>query len=71
MRKGAPGMIVQEQEDRSLLIKNRSSSTYDILIRKAEKEGRLNGRHRCPICGMRYHGVAEADACCERVRERF
>lgn len=64
-------MIMRDQEDRSLLVKNHSSSTYDLLIKKAEKEGRLNGRHKCPICGMRSNSSLEADACCERVRERF
>jgi hypothetical protein len=64
-------MIVQEPDARSLLVKNTSSTTYDMLIKKAVKEGRVGGAHRCPICGMRSHTAAEADACCERVREKF
>ena len=71
VRKGAPGVVVEDRENRSLLVKGTSSTTYDILIKKAIKDGRLGGAHKCPICGMHYHTVGEADACCERVREKF
>ncbi len=64
-------MIVEELDNRSLLVKATSSTTYDILIKRAVKEGRLGGAHRCPICGMRYHTSPDADSCCERVREKF
>ncbi len=64
-------MIVEDLESRSLLVKATNSTTYDILIKRAVKEGRLGGAHRCPICGMRYHSSPEADICCERVREKF
>lgn len=70
VRKGVQGLFVDEDEG-AVLVKGTSSTTYEILLRKAEKEGRLNGQHRCPICGMRFHTSAEAEACCERVRERF
>jgi hypothetical protein len=64
-------MFVEDPESRSLLVKATNSTTYDLLIKRAMKEGRVGGAHRCPICGMRYHSVGEADACCERVREKF
>ena len=70
MRKGLAGMPLSEAVDNSILVKGTSSTTYNILIKKAEKEGRLTGRHKCPICGMRSHTSREAEICCEKVRER-
>lgn len=54
--------------DEDILIrKDRTSSTYDILLRKAIKEGRVGGKHRCPVCGMRFKSEKEASACCAKV----
>lgn len=70
MRKGYAGMPMSDAGDTSILIKAKSSTTYNLLIKKAEKEGRITGAHRCPICGMRSHTSREAESCCEKVRER-
>ena len=70
MRKGLAGMPLSEAVDNSILVKGTSSTTYNMLIKKAEKEGRLGGAHKCPICGMRSHTSREAEICCEKVRER-
>jgi hypothetical protein len=50
-----------------LLKKDRTTSTYDILLKKAIKEGRVGGKHRCPVCGMRFKIEREASACCAKV----
>lgn len=70
MRKGFSGITMDDQGERSILIKATNSTTYNMLIEKAEKDGRLNGAHRCPICGMKFHTTSEAEICCEKVRER-
>jgi len=61
---------VSDAGDSSVLIKAKSSTTYNLLLKKAEKEGRISGAHRCPICGMKFHTSREAEVCCEKVRER-
>jgi hypothetical protein len=70
MRKGFVGAPLSDAGDGSILVKSTNSTTYNLLLRKAEKEGRLGGAHRCPICGMRFHTSREAESCCEKVRER-
>ena len=56
------------RRDEGVLIKeDRTSSTYDILLRKAKKEGRVDGQHRCPVCGMRFKTEKDASACCSKV----
>lgn len=34
------------------------------LLAQAASEGRLNGRYRCPVCGMRYGVKDEVARCC-------
>jgi hypothetical protein len=34
---------------------------------RATLEGRLNGEHRCPRCGMRSNTLEEAVACCDEL----
>ncbi len=55
------------REDNVLIKKDRTSSTYDILLKKAVKDGRVGGKHRCPVCGMRFKLEKEASACCAKV----
>lgn len=54
-------------EDGTILQKDRSNSTYDLLLRKAVEDGRIGGSCRCRVCGMRYNDSEEAAACCEKV----
>ena len=35
------------------------------LLRKAEREGRLDGEHLCKLCGMRFQTAEDARACCQ------
>ena len=54
-------------EDGTILQKDRSNSTYELLLRKAVEEGRIGGSARCRVCGMRYNDPHDASACCEKV----
>lgn len=44
--------------------KRRPMTRVDLDIRRAEREGRINGRYRCSACGMRYRNVTLAEECC-------
>ncbi len=44
---------------------NKKYVKYHKLLAKAEKEGRIDGRYRCPVCGMRFMTFDEADVCCK------
>lgn len=54
----------------SFLIKASPNSTFDILLRKAEQEGRIGGKHKCAICGMAHQSSSEAASCCEKLKEK-
>ena len=47
-----------------VLVRDQPSATFEMLLKKAEQEGRHNGKFRCPICGMRYRKEREASTCC-------
>jgi hypothetical protein len=51
-------------KDDGILVKDQPSATFEILLRKAEQDGRLTGKYRCPTCGMRYKTEREASSCC-------
>ena len=55
------------RDDGILIKKDETSSTYDLLLKKAVREGRVDGKFRCPVCGMRFKNEKEASACCSRV----
>ena len=48
-----------------LLKREATSSTYELLLRKAQEEGRVGGRYVCTVCGMKYKDEQAATACCE------
>ncbi len=54
----------------SFLIKANPNSTFDILLKRAEREGRVGGKFRCEICGMSFKSQHEAVACCEVLRKK-
>ena len=63
--------VMHNDDDGSFFLrKERTNTTYDLLLRKAIKEGRVGGRFRCPVCGMRYSRQKEAATCCEKVGAR-
>jgi len=55
------------REDAATLVKEKPFVKYDQLIEKAEREGRISGKFRCLVCGMRYHEKDDADECCKIV----
>ncbi len=40
---------------------------FSKLLHKALTEGRVDGKFRCPVCGMRYNDERESCECCARV----
>ena len=58
----------RKRNENPFLIKASPNSTFDILLKKAEQEGRLGGKYRCSICGMSYKTVQEAKECCAKLR---
>jgi hypothetical protein len=61
-RKGV-ALLGHDDED-PVLVKDQPSATFEMLLKKAEQDGRLTGKHRCKVCGMRYKKEREASACC-------
>lgn len=53
------------REEENTLIREKPFVKYEQLIAKAEKEGRISGRFRCIICGMRYNEKPDAEECCK------
>jgi hypothetical protein len=54
-----------DKRDKSgVLAKEREYVKYYQLLRKAEKEGRLDGAFVCMLCGMRFSSQEEASGCC-------
>lgn len=51
-------------DEASVLVKDQPSATFEMLLKKAEQDGRLTGKYRCKVCGMRYKKEREASACC-------
>jgi hypothetical protein len=50
-----------------VLVRDHPSATYEMLLQKAEREGRIGGKHNCPVCGMKYRSEKEALDCCKGI----
>ena len=48
-----------------LLVRDKEYVKFVQLLRKAEDEGRLDGKHTCMLCGMRFQTSKEAEECCK------
>ncbi|HEY5133656.1 MAG TPA: hypothetical protein VII85_08240 [Candidatus Krumholzibacteriaceae bacterium] len=57
-----------DKED-TLLQKDKNYVKFYRLLAKAEAEGRLDGKHVCPVCGMRYLSAQDADECCRIISQ--
>lgn len=55
---------MEKQEKGQVLVKDKEYVKFVQLLRKAEKEGRLDGGHVCRLCGMRFNSRNEAEDCC-------
>jgi hypothetical protein len=42
---------------------------FNKLLARAQAEGRVDGKHRCSTCGMRFRTEVEAHNCCAIVAE--
>jgi len=62
--------VRRSREGSSCLVKASANTTFDILFKKAEKEGRVGGKYRCRICGMSHRNEQDAVGCCEKLIER-
>jgi hypothetical protein len=56
-----------DYKNEEVLVKDQSSATFDMLLKKAEQEGRIGGKFRCPVCGMRFRREKEASECCRGI----
>jgi hypothetical protein len=61
------GHAVTEKDQ--ALVREKPFVKYEQLIQKAEMEGRIDGPHRCIVCGMRYVEKDSAEDCCRAVLE--
>ncbi|UCF04317.1 MAG: hypothetical protein JSV33_10235 [bacterium] len=59
----------RNNEETSILKKDKNYVKFHRLLAKAEAEGRLDGKYRCPVCGMRYLSSHEADECCRIISQ--
>jgi rubrerythrin len=59
----------QEAKEATILQKDKNYVKFHRLLQKAEADGRLDGKFRCPVCGMRYLSEREADDCCRIISE--
>jgi hypothetical protein len=60
----------QGDEKATVLVREKKFVRYTQLLAQAEEEGRLDGEHKCSLCGMTYHNEEESKACC-RVPPQF
>ncbi|UCG52501.1 MAG: hypothetical protein JSW58_02825 [Candidatus Latescibacterota bacterium] len=49
----------------SLLRKDKEYIKFMQLLRRAETDGRLDGKYTCKLCGMKFHTEEQADECCK------
>jgi hypothetical protein len=57
---------MEKREKGGLLTKDKEYVKFVQLLRKAEKDGRIDG-YPCQLCGSRYSTEAESEECCRIV----
>jgi hypothetical protein len=57
---------MEKREKNGLLLRDKEYVKYVQLLKKAEKDGRLDG-YPCPLCGCKYMDNEEAEECCRAV----
>jgi hypothetical protein len=50
--------------DEAILKKTKNYVKFHRLLTRAENNGRLDGKFRCPVCGMRYLTAEKSNNCC-------
>jgi hypothetical protein len=53
--------------EEEVLVKDHPSATFELLLQKAEREGRIGGKFQCAVCGMRYKKERDALDCCKGI----
>ena len=51
-------------EDTLVLDSEADFVKFTKLLSRAVAEGRIDGRYRCPVCGMRFNNEPESIICC-------
>jgi hypothetical protein len=54
-------------EDTLVLENDENYVRFSKLLAKAADEGRIDGKFRCQVCGMRYNNDADGSNCCAPV----
>jgi hypothetical protein len=58
-------VVMAKQEKAGLLRKDKEYVKFVQLLRRAEKDGRLDGDFVCKLCGMKFGTADEASICCK------
>jgi len=54
-----------KQEKAGVLRKDKEYVKFVQLLRRAEKDGRLDGNYVCKLCGMKFVTKEDAAMCCK------
>lgn len=55
---------MSKQEKAHILRKDKEYVKFVQLLKRAEKDGRLDGVFECKLCGMKFQMPEEAASCC-------
>jgi hypothetical protein len=55
---------MEKQDKSEVLVRDKEYVKFVQLLKKAEREGRLDGTCNCTLCGMKYNTREEAEECC-------
>ena len=52
-------------EEAGILKREKRYVKFMQLLRKAENDGRIDGKYTCSLCGMLFQSEEEAQGCCK------
>jgi len=55
---------MDKQDKSGVLVRDKEYVKFVQLLKKAKRDGRLDGSYLCGLCGMKYTSSEEAKACC-------
>jgi len=55
---------MEKQDKSGVLVRDKEYVKFIQLLKKAEREGRLDGTFTCSLCGMKFTTQEEAEECC-------
>ena len=55
---------MEKETKAGVLVRDKEYVKYVQLLKRAEREGRLDGSCLCNLCGMRFGSEEEAAECC-------